>query len=65
MNEQRSLGWRGGVLFGVGSIMAFQDWLGLDGYIQHLQSHWINLHWGVGVFMAFLGLFILLAKDEK
>lgn len=37
-----------GAAAALGFMMAIQDWYGLDGYIQHVRDHWIELPWWVG-----------------
>lgn len=44
--------WCGFLVHG-GLLMAYQDWLGLESYIEHVNKHWIDLHWLVG-FTVFL-----------
>lgn len=38
-----------GGLAQIGCMMAYQDWLGLEGYVKSVQSNWVDLHWMVGV----------------
>jgi hypothetical protein len=37
-----------GVLWQMGFVMAFQDWMGLERYIEYVQANWWDLHWLVG-----------------
>lgn len=46
----RKLQWHFGLgaLGMAGLIMAIQDWLGLEAYIQYCREHWINYPWWAG-----------------
>lgn len=44
MNKQFATG----VATTLGVVMMIQDWYGLEGYIQHVRDHWIDLPWWVG-----------------
>ena len=40
-----------GYIFAVGSWMYYQDNMGLEEYIEHLELHWVEMSplWGVGI----------------
>ena len=48
-----------GALAAFSIVAAIQDWLGLEGYIQHLRDTWIDLPWWISactfVFAIWLG----------
>lgn len=51
----RQMLWRSfgfGFFAHVGWVMAFQDWLGLEAYIEFCRTNWVNLHWIVGATLA-------------
>ncbi len=39
-------------------MMMIQDWYGLEGYIQHVRDHWIELPWWVGGAIAALSAWL-------
>lgn len=39
-----------GISFFASVSVFFQDLLGLDQWVAFISSHWLNLHWGVGLF---------------
>ena len=41
-----------GVMCQVGVSMAFQDWLGLERYIEVVRVNWVDLHWLMGASIA-------------
>ena len=49
-----------GYLACAGMHMLIQDALGLEGYIQHVREHWINMPWviGLGIVLIALALYI-------
>lgn len=53
----------GGVLVALGLIMAQQDWLGMEAYIQHVRANWVTLPWWVGALIALSG--VILATERK
>ena len=44
MNRQFAMG----AATALGVVMMIQDWYRLEGYIQHVRDHWIELPWWVG-----------------
>lgn len=44
-----------GFAFSTGVHMFVQDWHGQEGYIEFVRTHWVDLHWGVGLLIAALG----------
>ena len=51
-----------GILAAFGTMMAIQDWYGLDGYVQMVRDNWIDLPWWVGFAVAVLAT--LLGRDK-
>ena len=47
-----------GMFFYMGFNMLLQDYLGLEGYITFVRTHWTELHWGIGLLIAAFGLFL-------
>jgi len=39
-----------------GIYMAVQDYMGLEGWIEWLRDHWVDLPWGVGAIGASIGV---------
>jgi len=42
-----SRAFRAGIVAALSAHMAIQDWYGLEGYIQHLQTWWVDVPWWV------------------
>lgn len=45
-----------GMLFSTGLTMAYQDYLGLEAYIERCRVCWIDLPWQVGASMAVMAV---------
>lgn len=45
-----------GISFFASVSVFFQDLLGLDQWVAFISSHWLNLHWGVGLFFIVLSI---------
>lgn len=45
--------------------MAFQDWLGQEGYIEYVQDHWIALPWWLGLIFASMFLYLATYVERK
>lgn len=45
-----------GIAVSAGLSSMFQDWLGLDGFIEHLRGHWINMPWWLGALVVVFAL---------
>ena len=58
MRDKLSTSFWCGFLVHAGLTMAIQDWYGLEHYIQHVRSHWVDLHWLVGVAGASVAIYI-------
>lgn len=43
--------WRGVVVAAALSV-AYQDWLGLERYVEHSRKYWVELPWWVGGLVA-------------
>ena len=41
----------------LGINMLIQDWLGLEGYIAFVRTHWAEIHWVVGLLIAATGMY--------
>lgn len=41
-----------GVMCALGFYMAFQDWYGLEGYVEYIRAHWTELPWWLGALIA-------------
>jgi len=41
-----------GVVCALGFSMGFQDWYGLEGYLEYVQTHWTELPWWLGALVA-------------
>lgn len=50
--------WYYGIAFYMGFTMLIQDYLGLEGYIEFVRTHWTDLHWIVGLLIAACGIFL-------
>jgi len=48
MNRQFAMG----AATALGVVMMIQNWYGLEGYIQHVRDHWIDLPWWGGAAIA-------------
>jgi hypothetical protein len=61
------VGWFLGGLMSSALSMAYQDSLGLEGYINHLRNHWWNtpLWLGLAVWTVALGICITIYGAEK
>lgn len=55
-NDMRTTSFWMGAIFVSGINMAYQDWLGKAGYIEQVQSHWLDLHWTVGACLAIFAM---------
>ena len=58
-----------GIALGVSFIASvsvfFQDLLGLEQWVAFISSHWLGLHWGVGLFFivwSFLAYIFMVKK---
>ena len=45
-----------GLLTQIGIQMAYQDYIGLERYMETLPDRWVNLHWSVGAALFVVGL---------
>ena len=53
-----------GVMTSLGVIVAAQDYLGLEAYIEYVRGHWIELPTIVGLLIAGVGVGFLLLIDR-
>jgi hypothetical protein len=54
-----------GAAFFAGCYLAFQDYLGLEGYIAHCRDHWVQLSPIFGIAIAAVALASALRVKEK
>lgn len=47
-----------GLWAAIGIIMAYQDSLGLEGYIERVRQGWVELPWGVGALIAIIAIWV-------
>jgi hypothetical protein len=63
-NRLRSSFWYG-ILFAIAVHIAFEDYLGLEGYVSFVRSHWTELPWAVGATLALFWCFMQGVNENR
>lgn len=45
-------------------ICFIQDWMGKEKYIEYVNTFWIDIHWGVWIFLVCILFFVIFVSKK-